>query len=284
VKHSVEVTLCGVRGSIPAPGHAYCGVGGHTSCVAIGSPGQAPRLILDAGTGIQNVITLWGDDPFQGTVLLTHLHWDHVYGIPFFRSADREDARTTVGLPRQKEGDAQATIDGLMSPPYFPIDHAGLLGEWRFCELDEGRIDVEGCNVLCREIPHKGGRTFGFRVEAGGVVVSYLPDHSPCVMGPGTDGLGELHEAALELAQDADLLIHGGQFTGAELARATLFGHATMDYAIKLASGANVSRLLLTHHHPLRNDEALAQIEEWVSTDRIAFAREGDHLTVAPRA
>jgi ribonuclease BN (tRNA processing enzyme) len=276
--------MCGVRGSIPAPGHAFCGVGGHTSCVAIGSPGQAPHLILDAGTGIQNVIALWGDAPFHGTVLLSHLHWDHVYGIPFFRSADREGARTTVRVPRQLAGDAERTMDGLMAPPYFPIDHSGLLGDWRFCDLDEGRIDAEGCDVLCREIPHKGGRTFGFRVEFEGAVVSYLPDHSPCVIGPGDDGLGELHEAALDLAQDADLLIHGGQFTKAELARATQFGHATMDYAIKLASGANVSRLLLTHHSPLRNDASLAQIEECMSSDRIAFAREGDRLNVTSRS
>ncbi len=279
----VEVTMCGVRGSIPAPGYAFSGVGGHTSCVAIGPSGEPPTLLLDAGTGIQNVTALLGDEPFVGTILLTHLHWDHVWGLPFFRSADREGARVAVGIPRRNGVGAAAEIDALMAPPRFPIDRHGLVGEWHFEDVDEGVREVDDYEVLCREIPHKGGRTFGFRVKAGTAVVAYLPDHSPCVLGSGESGFGAFHEAALELTHDADLLIHGGQFTAAELQLATMYGHATIEYALGLARCAGVDRLILSHHGPARTDEALATLEARYSTDKVLFAREGDHLFLSRR-
>lgn len=275
--------MCGVRGSLPAPGFDFSGVGGHTSCVAIASAGQAPRLLLDAGTGIQNVTKLLDGRPFVGSILLTHLHWDHVWGLPFFRSGDTLGSRVTVVVPRPEGMNAAEAIDAMMSPPHFPIDRHGLNGEWRFEGLDEGYRDDSGMRVLCREIPHKGGRTFGFRVEFGGTSVAYLPDHSPCVMGEGADGFGAFHDAASDLARGSDLLIHGGQFVAEELGRATLYGHATIDYVVGLAKNADVARTLITHHSPARSDDAVAELEKRYASDTLTFAREGEHVTVQPR-
>ena len=100
----MRVTFCGTRGSTPAPGLDYIRFGGHTSCVALSHDDGAtsrPSLLLDAGTGLRRLPGLLGDSPFRGTILLTHLHWDHVQGLPFFRSGDREDARgpTAVAGP-----------------------------------------------------------------------------------------------------------------------------------------------------------------------------------------
>jgi phosphoribosyl 1,2-cyclic phosphodiesterase len=101
----VRLEFCGVRGSTPAPGADFVRYGGHTSCVAVAHDGAAlPTLILDAGTGVRRVTTLLAGQPFTGTILLTHLHWDHVQGLPFFRAGDRDDAQVTLLLPDQQDG------------------------------------------------------------------------------------------------------------------------------------------------------------------------------------
>jgi phosphoribosyl 1,2-cyclic phosphodiesterase len=118
----VRLTFCGVRGSTPAPGPEFVRYGGHTSCVAVAHDGAAaPTLILDAGTGVRRVSTLLADQPFTGTILLTHLHWDHVQGLPFFRAGDRDDATVTLLLPDQRDGTgAEEVLARAMSPPPLP--------------------------------------------------------------------------------------------------------------------------------------------------------------------
>ena len=97
--------LCGVRGSTPAPGAEFVRYGGHTSCLALTRDGEdVPRLLLDAGTGVRSVGTLLGERAFDGTILLTHLHWDHVQGLPFFDASDRDDARAALVIPEQENG------------------------------------------------------------------------------------------------------------------------------------------------------------------------------------
>ena len=140
----MRLHLCGVRGSTPAPGPAFARVGGHTSCVAIAHDGEwRPRLLIDGGTGLRRVAELLGDAPFEGVLLLGHLHWDHTQGIPFFGAGDRPDARVDVHLP-VAGGVAAHALDGMMSPPFFPIDAGGLQGQWSFHALDEGLREVEG--------------------------------------------------------------------------------------------------------------------------------------------
>ena len=233
-------------------------IGGHTSCVAVAHDGKAPRLLLDAGTGIRRVAVLLGDAPFRGTILLTHLHWDHVQGIPFFAAGDRDDAQVVLAMPAQ--GDPVEVLAGAMGPPHFPITPDGLLGDWSFVALGPGRHEVEGFEVLAAELPHKGGRTYGYRVGGGGRSLAYLPDHGPLGCGEGPDGLGARHEAALALAGDVDVLVHGAQFTTAERELAADFGHATVDYAMALAEQARARRLVLFHHAPARTDDGVDQI------------------------
>ena len=133
----MRVHFCGVRGSTPAPGADFIRYGGHTSCVAIAHDDDAvPTLILDAGTGLRQVTPLLGGPPFAGTILLTHLHWDHVHGLPFFRGGDRDDARVALLLPDQEDGSsAEEVLARGMSPPHFPITPSGLRGSWTFGTL-----------------------------------------------------------------------------------------------------------------------------------------------------
>lgn len=251
----MRVHLCGVRGSTPAPGAQFMRVGGHTSCVAIAHDGdQRPRLVLDAGTGLRNVTALLGDAPFDGTIMLSHLHWDHTQGLPFFAGGDRSDARVTVHLP-VAEGSPEDALDGMMAPPFFPISVDGLRGEWSFRALEDGRFDVEGFSVLARQIPHAGGRTSGFRVTDGRRSLAYMSDHGPIALGCGPDGWGPYHATAMELAEGVDLLLHDAQFTAVELESRASFGHSAVGYAVGLAERAGVGRVLLFHHDPGRTDD-----------------------------
>ena len=197
----MRIHLCGVRGSTPAPGPDFLRYGGHTSCVALAHDGAAgPVLILDAGTGLRRVTPLLAGHVFAGTILLTHLHWDHVHGLPFFQAGDRDDARAALFLPQQPGGTAADVLGRGMSPPHFPITPNGLRGNWTFCMLEPGQLKAEGFTVEAREVPHKGGRTFGYRVSDGRSVITYIPDHCPTAAGPGPEGWGEYHPAALDLA------------------------------------------------------------------------------------
>jgi phosphoribosyl 1,2-cyclic phosphodiesterase len=252
----VRLLFCGVRGSTPAPGAEFARVGGHTSCVALAHDGQPWTLLLDAGTGIRRVTAELGGRAFDGSIVLTHLHWDHVQGMPFFAGGDRDDARVRVFLPEQVADDGTvrdpvAVLSRAMSPPHFPIGPDGLRGAWTFSSMTAGAHTVEGFDVIAFDVPHKGGRTFGLRVSDGVASVAYIPDHLPA---PATNAV-----IARECA-GVDMLVHDAQFVDGERAVADLYGHATVDDALELAELAGVRRLALFHHSPARADEDVEAI------------------------
>jgi phosphoribosyl 1,2-cyclic phosphodiesterase len=280
----LQVHFCGVRGSLPAAGAEYVRYGGHTSCLALAPAGAgSPPLILDAGTGLQRAAALFDGAPFDGTIMLSHLHWDHVYGLPFFASGDRIGSRVRVLVPEQQNGTrAIQAVSGLMSPPYFPIGPEQLRGHWSCHSIDAGEHEVEGFTVLARELPHKGGRTFGYRISDGHATIAYMPDHNPTALGAGEDGLGEYHATALELARDADLLVHDAQLLIAELEAEASFGHAAADYAVALGERADSRSVALFHHRLDRTDDQLDALAARLAPagSGVIVAREGDVLNL----
>lgn len=268
----LRVTFCGVRGSTPAPGADFVRYGGHTSCVALSRGDDPPELLLDGGTGITAVTSLLDDSAFTGSILLGHLHWDHTHGIPFFLGG-RDATRIDLYLPEQGES-AETVLERAFSPPHFPIVPSELGAGWSFDGLAEGDHEIEGFQVLAREIPHKGGRTFGYRVTHEGVSVAYLSDHSPTSLGPGPDGLGERHEAILALATGADVLITDAQHLASQFPEVGFLGHACVEYDVGVAREAGVKTLVLFHHDPWRTDDEIDEIE------RHARSLAGDHLEV----
>jgi phosphoribosyl 1,2-cyclic phosphodiesterase len=278
----VRVYLCGVRGSTPAPGADFLRYGGHTSCVAVAHDDAArPTLVLDAGTGLRQVTPLLGGVPFDGTILLTHLHWDHVHGLPFFTGGDREGSRVSLLLPEQDGGgSAEEALARDMSPPHFPIGPDDLRGAWTFGTVAPGPLKAEGFTVEARAIPHKGGTTLGYRISDGSHVITYMPDHCPTALGPGPDGWGEYHPDALDLASGADVLLHDAFLLPEEVAAEAFFGHAAADYAIGLGQRAGARRVLLTHHKPGRTDDELDRLARRVAGGPVpaTVAAEGEML------
>ena len=147
-----------------------------------------------------------------------------------------------------------------MSPPHFPISPEGLRGTWRFETVSPGTLEVEGFSVTAVEVPHKGGRTFGYRVSDGRTTIAYVPDHCPTALGPGDDGLGVRHDAAMALADGVGLLVHDAQLLASEVALEASFGHAAADYAVGLGRAAGARRVVLFHHKPERTDDDLDEL------------------------
>jgi ribonuclease BN (tRNA processing enzyme) len=253
--------FCGTRGSTSVNGPSQARYGGHTSCIGLSRGDRPPSLVLDAGNGLQKLSQTLDGLPFQGSMLLSHLHWDHTQGLPFFRSGLLDGHRVAVYLPEQGCDPEELLARG-MSPPLFPIRPKELGGGWSFHGLEPGQHQIEGFSVRAAEIPHKGGRTFGYRVSDGSSAIAYLSDHSPLALGPGPEGVGEYHPAAVALATGVDLLIHDAQHTAAELPRLAYLGHSAAEYAVGLARRCAVGTLVLFHHDPWRTD---AEIDEIVT-------------------
>jgi phosphoribosyl 1,2-cyclic phosphodiesterase len=270
----VKLQLLGVRGSTQAPGSDFLRYGGHTSCVAITASGQRdPTLLLDAGTGIRSVADVMAGAVFHGSILLSHLHWDHVCGLPFFGAGDHPDSAVDVYLPAQDGCSGRDLLARNMSPPYFPIGPEGLRGSWSFRAVESGSLPIAGFEIGSADLVHKGGRTFGYRVSDANGSMAYLPDHSPA--------LG-VSDDALELITGVDVLLHDAQFLEVERAMADEYGHATVNDAIALAVRANVGSLVLTHHSPTRTDDELDLLAATVSAPMpVTVAAQGDVLEVS---
>ncbi len=264
----VRLTFYGVRGSTPCDAKRYERYGGNTSCVALEAPGHAP-VIFDLGTGLReygDIVTeqfraeLEGNrltTPYHSTVLLTHLHWDHIIGFPFFTPAFRPDAVIDVYGPRQVGGSLFEVFTRVMSPPYFPITPEQLGGAVTFHDVAEDDFAINGSKVKSRWVRHTDP-TLGHRIELEGVSVAYISDHGPGCNPDDADDF--VPKGVLELADGADVLMHDAQHTTVEYETKRHFGHSTIEYAVHVAREAGVRHLVLFHHCPTHGDDAIDQM------------------------
>ena len=272
----MRVQLLGVRGSTPAPGADFVRYGGHTSCVAITEEGgDRPTLVLDAGTGLRSLTAILGGAALDGSIVLSHLHWDHMQGLPFFAAGDRDDARVDLYVPAQDGRSGRDLLAQSLAPPAFPITPEGLRGAWSFHAMAPGTHQIEGLTVTAVEIAHKGGQTYGLRVDAPEGSVAYLPDHAPAAA---------VSAELMAVLDGVDVLVHDAQFLEGERPVAVDYGHATVQDAVKLATDCRAGTIVLFHHSPARTDDALDAIAEWsqdLSADvEVIVAREGMTLDV----
>ena len=267
----MDLTFYGVRGSCPCPSDANRRYGGNTACVAVTVPDEPP-IIFDLGTGLRPFgETQPVDGTFRGTALLTHIHWDHVQGLPFFPPADRVGARFDVFGPEQEEGPLAEVVDGFMRPPYFPVTCSDLRGEIAFHDVLKDELKVGQAKIMVRPVPHCGP-TVGYRVRWAGVTVTYISDHQAPL------DLESVADPVLELAEGTDVLIHDAQFTPDEFAEKSHWGHCTIDYAIKVGRDAGAKRVVLFHHDPSHGDDDMDRL---VAEARARVGSEGPEILAA---
>ena len=247
----------GTRGSIPSPGPATAGYGGNTPCIEIEAGGR--RFVLDAGSGIRplGIHLVESGLPLDAVIFLTHFHWDHIQGFPFFGPMYRPDARLRVIGPAQQNLDVRSLFAGQMSPIYFPVPFEAVSAQMSFDHLNEGAWTEDGVSVAAMRVRHPSFAV-GYRVEAEGRSACYIPDNElvagPCNLGH------DWREKLVRFCGDADLLVHDAMFTDDEYAAHEGWGHSTFRQTLDLAAEAGVRRLLFFHHAPERTDAALAEI------------------------
>ena len=280
---SVRVKFWGVRGSIPTPGAETVGIGGNTSCVEVRADGQ--HLIFDAGSGLRplglSLAAEFTGRPIDVTLLLTHTHWDHIQGFPFFVPAYQpQNHLRVIGYEGARSG-LQDTLAGQMENPYFPVALAQMPGNIVFEELKEREFRLGAVVVRACRTKHPG-ITMAYRLETSAGALCYIPDHECSPDDPG----GEV----ATLIQGADVVILDSQYTADEYATKKGWGHGCLDAVVALACAAKVRQLYLFHHDPSHNDAFISGMLQHARTlaggsgTQVNVAKEGLEVVLAAKA
>ncbi len=257
----MRLTFHGVRGSCPSPYETNRRYGGNTASVVLEEPDEEP-ILFDLGTGLRPYgATCPLDGSFAGTALVTHLHWDHVQGLPFFAPVHFQGARLDIYGPAQEEGSLGEVFGRFMRPPYFPVQYTDLAGEVTFHDVTDDVFAIGSRKVTVRPVPHNGP-TNGYRVDGPRGSVTYISDHQAPLT------LDSVSDAVLELASGVDVLIHDAQYTPEEFERKQDWGHCTLEYALLVARTAQARKLVLFHHDPAHVDDELDRL--YAETKRMA--------------
>ena len=252
-QQAIEVTFHGVRGSTPCDCREIARYGGNTSCVSISVPGHDP-ILFDMGTGMRYFGAKQPlDGSFRCQVLLSHLHWDHTQGLPFFTPILCSTSQLDVYGPAQEDGrTVEEVLFETIKPPLFPIRLDEFPGRLAFHDVSDTDFALAGdIQVKARLIPHVGP-TCGYRVTWNDTSITYMSDHQMPY-----DGSMSASDSAIELAAGTDLLIHDSQYTLREFRYKSTWGHCTPEYAVWLAAEAGAKKLVLFHHDPTRCDDAI---------------------------
>jgi len=268
-----SVRFWGVRGAIPTPMPGNLGYGGNTTCLEIRTPEGV--MIIDGGSGMRvfggALAQEFAGQNLSLNVLMTHFHWDHIQGIPFFAPLYSASNEVTFWSDRTVEV-LKETLEGQMTSPYFPVPFARVPGRRNF-----GRIGNEESfeKLTVRRFPlHHPQGASGYRLEYDGKVLVHASDHE--------QGDPKHDRIVTEYAANADVLIIDAQYTPEEYKQKKSWGHSTWKYAVQTARAANVKRLVLFHHDPSHDDSF---IDALVAEARACFpnteaAREGNSILI----
>ena len=279
---SATITFWGTRGSIARPGPLTLRHGGNTSCVEVTS-GGGTRVVIDCGTGAYDLgrsLRARGT-PSNGSLLISHTHWDHIQGFPFFAPLFVPGGQWDIHGPTGLGKSLRDALSGQMEHTYFPVTLEEMGASIRFHDLFEGEFEIGDIRITTRYLNHTA-LTLAYRLETGGVSVVYACDHEPYAWPPGGDGaLHELDQRHCDFLAGADLVIHDAQFTDAEYATRVGWGHSPVGYVCALGRLAGVGCLALSHHDPSRTDDELDAV---VEAQRAELRRSGSAMELVAAA
>jgi len=255
----VKVQLWGTRGSLASPGPDTVRYGGNTSSVSVeGREGTV--LALDAGTGIRCLGQKLVGEVTKVHILLTHLHMDHLQGLPFFAPLRRAGVEVHIWGPASTTLSLASRLQRYLSPPLFPVSVRELPSELHFHELPGETVEIGEFRVTAQLVIHPNP-TIGYRIREGDRTLTYLPDHEPALglpqYPPPKDWL-----SGYAIAAGADLLIHDSQYTPQEYGDRVGFGHSSLQQALQFANLTNVRRMIPFHHDPSHSDDAIDHLTE----------------------
>src|SRR5581483_7320541 len=276
-----RVKFWGVRGSVPVPGPTTVHYGGNTSCLEVRADGEL--IILDAGTGIRPLGNALSDEfagkPLELTLLITHTHWDHIQGFPFFHPAyEAKNKVHIIGYEGAKIG-LGTTLAGMMESPYFPIALKEMPGNILIEELKDFEFSSGKVRVQAMVVNHPGVAV-GYRLFTSGGSIVYIPDNEPFSYDRVAD-CDTKNRKLIDFIRDADLLVIDSQYDNAEYDAHIGWGHGCLDDTVRIAVTANVKRLFLFHHDPNHDDARVTQMLEHAR--KIAAKLGGNTIVEAAR-
>ena len=255
----MQVRFWGTRGSLAKPGPNTVRYGGNTSCVEVRSASGA-RLVFDCGTGGHElgVAIMREGKPSRGHMLISHTHWDHIQGIPFFAPFFVPGHQWNIYAPQGFGESIKDTLAGQMEYTYFPVTTDAFGADVRYNNLGEGSFVIEDFVISTRYLNHPA-LALAFRVECDGAVLVYACDHEPHdgALAHGSTTLTGEDLAHARFMEGADLIIHDAQYLVGEYDAKRGWGHSTVDYAVTVARAAGAKRIALTHHDPMRSDDQI---------------------------
>lgn len=289
----MRVQFWGTRGSIAKPGPSTARYGGNTSCVEVRSA-RGTLVVLDCGTGAhplgQKLLSA-GLKGMRGHILISHTHWDHIQGLPFFAPLFVAGNEWHIYGPKGLSQSLREALAGQMQYTYFPITLDQLGARIHYHDLVEGSFDIDEIKISTHYLNHPA-LTLGYRLEADGVAIVYSCDHEPYsrILATGQGEITGQDERHTIFINGADLLIHDAQYTAEEYPAKIGWGHSSVEYAVRIAHHAGVKKIALTHHDPLRDDESIdlalanirAKLRGAASSLQVFAAVEGQVIALEP--
>jgi phosphoribosyl 1,2-cyclic phosphodiesterase len=263
----MRVRFWGTRGSIAKPGPSTLRYGGNTSCIEVAAD-DGTLVVIDCGTGVHDLSReLLATSPAatRGHLLVSHLHWDHIQGFPYFDPLFSSGSEWDLYAPGGHARHLQSALAGQMSYDYHPVTLDAGAGTLRFHDLTEGALQIGSIRVVSQYLNHPA-LTLGYRLEADGAVLVYASDHEPHALpAPGSDPVAPAHLEDLRhvrFLEGADLVIHDAQYTLADFPARSGWGHSPAECVVDYAIAAGVGSVALHHHDPARDDDGVDRLLE----------------------